>query len=147
MGIKDTMRGGSGGTHAATGRQDFPHAPRLAPSGDMGTPEINTLVRAANPMPAGGTAPEGTTKIYQTPATLRGYGKAAHAVPNESMPGIKDHYKDLRRGTNNSGKNPENQTMGRQTARDVSVATGGGKSTMIQDAYGKPTTNNLGVSY
>lgn len=25
MGIKDTMRGGSGGTHAATGRQDFPH--------------------------------------------------------------------------------------------------------------------------
>jgi hypothetical protein len=25
MGIKDTMRGGADSTHAATGRQDFPH--------------------------------------------------------------------------------------------------------------------------
>ena len=142
MAIKDSMRGGGN-----AGRGDNPHTPRLAPSGDMGTPEINAKVKEANPMPAGGTAPEGTTKIYQAPASLRGYGKAAHAVPNESMPGIKAHYKDLRRGTNDSGKNPENQTMGRQKARDVSVTTGGGKSTMIQDAYGKPTTNNLGVPY
>ena len=122
-------------------------AGKLAPSGDMGTPEINAKVSEANPTPAGGAAPEGTTKVYQAPASLRGYGQAAHAVPNESMPGIKEHYRDLRMGTNNSGNNPENQTMGRQTARDVATTTGGGKATMIQDAYGKPTTNNLGVSY
>lgn len=147
MGIKDTMRGGADSTHAATGRQDFPHASRLAPSGDMGTTEINAKVKEAKPTPAGGTAPQGTTKVFQAPSSLRGYGQAAHAVPNESMPGIKEHYKDLRRGTNNSGNNPENQTMGRQDARDVSTTTGGGKSIMIQDAYGKPTTNDLGVSY
>jgi hypothetical protein len=145
MGIKDTMRGGSGGTHATTGRQDFPHAPKLAPSGDMGTPELSSLVKAANPTPAGGAAPMGTSKVYQAPSSQRGYGKAAYAVPNESMPGIKDHYKDLRMGTNNSGNNPENQTMGRQDARSVSMTKS--KGTMIQDAYGKPTTNNLGVSY
>jgi hypothetical protein len=67
-------------TGAHSGRQGGrdSHATRkagkLAPSGDMGTPEINTKVKEANPMPAGGTAPEGTTKIYQTPASLQGYG-------------------------------------------------------------------------
>ena len=145
MGIKDTMRGGSGGTHAGTGRQDFPHAPKLAPSGDMGTPEINAKVKEVKPTPAGGAAPMGTSKVYQSPSSVRGYGQAAYAVPNESMPGIKDTYKDLRRGTNNSGNNPENQTMGRQDARSVSMTKS--KGTMIQDAYGKPQTNNLGVSY
>jgi hypothetical protein len=133
--------GRQGGRDAHATRQSG----KLAPSGDMGTPEINAKVKEANPMPAGGTAPEGTTKIYQTPASLQGYGKAAYAVPTESMPGIKDHYKDLRRGTNNSGNNPENQTMGRQDARSVSMTKS--KGTMIQDAYGKPQTNNLGVSY
>jgi hypothetical protein len=118
---------------------------QLAPSGDMGTPEINAKVKAAKPTPAGGTAPEGTTKIYQAPSSVRGYGQAAYAVPNKDMPGIKDHYRDLRTGTNNSGNNPENQKMGRQTARDVSMSKS--KRTMIQDAYGKPQTNNLGVSY
>lgn len=142
MAIKDSMRGGGN-----AGRGDNPHTPRLAPSGDMGYPELNVKVKEAKPMPAGGAAPEGTTKVFQSPSSVRGYGQAAYAVPNESMPGIKEHYKDLRRGTNNSGNNPKNQTMGRQTARDVSMTTGGGKSTMIQDAYGKPTTNNLGVSY
>lgn len=146
MGIKDTMRGGSGSTHAGTGRQDFPHPPKLAPSGDMGTTEINTLVKTANPTPAGGAAPMGTTKVFQAPTSQRGYsGQAAYAVPTESMPGIKANYKDLRRGTNNSGNNPENQTMSRQDARSVSMTKS--KGTMIQDAYGKPQTNNLGVSY
>ena len=143
MAIKDSMRGGGN-----AGRGDNPHTPRLAPSGDMGYPELNTLVKTANPTPAGGAAPMGTTKVFQAPTSQRGYsGHAAYAVPNESMPGVKSHYKDLRMGTNNSGNNPENQTMSRQDARSVSMTKGGGKSTMIQDASGKPTTNNLGVPY
>jgi len=39
MGIKDTMRGGSGGTHAATGRQDFPHPQVAAAGGGKGPPD------------------------------------------------------------------------------------------------------------
>lgn len=39
MGIKDTMRGGSGGTHAATGRQDFPHPQVAMAGGGKGPPD------------------------------------------------------------------------------------------------------------
>ena len=148
MGIKDTMRGGSGGTHAATGRQDFPHAPKLAPSGDMGTPDINTKVKEANPTPAGGTAPQGKTKVYRAPSSVRGYNQSAHAVPDESMGQVKQVYKDYRTGGNKSGRNAEGQTMSRQNAREQALfGSGGEHPTMIQDAYGKPTTNNLGVPY
>jgi hypothetical protein len=120
-------------------------AGKLAPSGDMGTPEINTKVKEANPTPAGGAAPEGTTKVYQSPSSVRGYGKAAYAVPDGDMGAAKQVYKDYRTGGNASGKNAEGQTMSRQGARDQALS--GAKGTMIQDAYGKPTTNNLGVSY
>lgn len=119
----------------------------LAPSGDMGYPELNAKVKEAKPMPAGGAAPEGTTKVFQAPSSVRGYGQAAYAVPDESMPGIKEHYRDLRTGTNNSGKNAENQTMSRSNARQSAIVGGNGHQTMIQDAYAKPTTNSLGVSY
>ena len=146
MGIKDTMRGGAGGTHAGTGRQDFPHPPKLAPSGDMGTPELSTLVKTANPTPAGGAAPMGTTKVFQAPTSQRGYsGQAAYAVPNADMGGAKQVYKDYRTGGNASGKNAEGQTMSRQNARDQALS--GAKGTMIQDASGKPQTDDLGASY
>lgn len=135
MAIKDSMRGGGN-----AGRGDNPHTPRLAPSGDMGTPELSTLVKSANPTPAGVAAPMGTSKVYNAPTSQRGYsGSAAYAVPNENMAGIKDHYRDLRTGTNNSGKNPENQTMGRSNARQASIVGANGQQNMIQDAYGKPT--------
>jgi hypothetical protein len=141
MGIKDSMRGGGN-----AGRGDNPHTPRLAPSGDMGTPELSTLVKTANPTPAGGAAPMGTTKVFQAPTSQRGYsGQAAYAVPNEDMGGAKQVYKDYRTGGNASGKNAEGQTMSRQKARDQALS--GSKGTMIQDAYGKPQTNSTGVSY
>ena len=142
---REDMSGHSGrqvGRDAHSNRQ----MGQLAPSGAMGYPEVNALVTAANPTPVGAAAPTGTSKVYAH--DQRGYrGHAAYAVPNESMPGIKEHYRDLRRGTNNSGNNPENQTMGSETARQTAIVGANGHQTMIQDAYGRPQTNNLGVSY
>ena len=68
MGIKDTIRGGAGGTHAATGRQDFPHpvlADRAANYSESSA-EYRNLSRADAPL-----SPEEIMRTRQQSAKAR----------------------------------------------------------------------------
>lgn len=116
----------------------------------MGTTDLNTLVKANNPAPAGAMPTSGNwNKVYNAPTGLRGYeGHAAYEVHNDMMPSLRTAYRDFRTGGNASGSNPQGAAISTGAARRAAlgavraIGAGSGAPTatpMIQDAYGRPT--------
>jgi hypothetical protein len=72
------------------------------------------------------------------------YGETQHVIPNASMPGVKAKFKDMRRGTNNTGANPGNYRLSSKDARAHAIEEYQMPATKIQDNEGNHVPNQMG---
>ena len=88
----------------------------------------------------------GTPVFAASPAERGGmiHGESQYVIPTSHMPGVKDKFRDLRKGTNNSGANPGNLRLTSEDARAGATEQYHVPANKIQDNEGNHVPNANG---
>lgn len=71
-------------------------------------------------------------------------GESQHIIPTSHMPGVKEKFRDLRKGTNSSGANPGKLRLSSEDSRAGAIEPYQVPASKIQDNEGNHVPNGMG---